>query len=153
MSNASHRVHPVSSAANAVRQPRSWPVHHIYIREPVKDDSTPCFATITPPPKKLSHCSTRSSARCQQKWSCLKAGVTAAPSEHQGGELSSKLLQSQISFTAFPDKTQRPLNLLTSSKWQAGQEEFSGFSLPWPMNSSPSIGISFSLIAFWTHCW
>lgn len=64
-----------------------------------------------------------------------------------------KLFESYASFTAFPNKIQKPLTLLTSSKWQAGQEEFSGFSLPWPMNSRPSIGISFSLIAFWTHCW
>jgi hypothetical protein len=58
------------------------------------------------------------------------------------------ILESHASFTAFPDRIQKPLTLLMSSKWQAGQEEFSGFSLPWPMNSRPSIGISFSLIAF-----
>ena len=32
-----------------------------------------------------------------------------------------------------------------------GQEELSGFSLPWPMNSSPSAEISFSFIAFWSE--
>lgn len=65
--------------------------------------------------------------------------------------LPPKLIKSMAIFTAFTKS--RVLNfLIWGVHFQGdcqGQEELSGFSLPWPMNSSPSIGISFSFIAFW----
>lgn len=131
----------------------------IYIQRIFKTDPRLGIASIIP--RNLSVLANGAPARCQSKRKIIsKQRVMHLFQWEEIKEerkiLPSKLIKSMAIFTALTDKIQCPKYpdwRSLFSGWLSRSSRAFRLFLPWPMNSSPLMGISFSSIAFWTHCW